>query len=884
MFYLTRQSSFHCLEYGEVLGLLCSRLGGLEEREADKRLASYGMNLLVAKKGPSVLVMFIAQFKDLMTVILLMATLISGLLGEYADALTIIAIVILNSALGLFHELRAERAMQALKKLEVPRSTVRRGGKEYALESMRLVPGDIVVLQAGDRVPADIRLGQAYSCEVDEASLTGESVPLRKVVTPVCLEAPLSERHSMVYFGTLVTKGYAVGVVTATGMNTEVGSIASHLEVEEKPTPLQNKFRQLGTYLVVACLAVCTVVVVLGYLREEPLHRMFLAGVSLAVAAIPEGLSTMVTIVLALGVHRISKVKALVRRLPAVETLGSATVICSDKTGTLTMNQMSVTDVYAGGESFHLVREASLLPPKLSDATTLALKVGATCGTAKLLTIEPPTVVGDPTEGALLLALARVKMTVTDKVFFTIPFCSVRKTMSVLVSDQMGKRWVYTKGAPESVLAKCKNVLAHERTISISPAYKQSLERKNAEFAARGLRVLGVAFREYSGANDNENVDELESNLTFAGLIAMHDPPRPEVRDALKQCRLAGIRVIMITGDHALTALSIAQEIGLVSGPGEVVVGTQIETMTDAELWDKIAVANIYARVSPLHKLRIVRTLQRQGHVVAMTGDGINDAPALRESDIGISMGLCGTEVAREASQLVLQDDNFATIVRAIREGRGIYDNIRKFVRYLLACNVGELVSVVVTMAVGLPLPLQPMQILWVNLVTDGLPALALGVDTTDKNIMQRRPRPRDEGIFSRGLGRKVVARGFLIGLSTMLVFVIGLTLTRDLKVARTMAFATLVMCQLLHVFDCRSEVLGIAEKGLVTNPFLLISVLVSLWLLLLSIYFPPLRAALGSAPLHSREWVIVLMAAGLPTLLVGLNRLVLHMRRRRRP
>lgn len=852
--------------------------------EAGARLKAYGLNRLAAKKRPSILALYFSQFKDLMTLILLAATLVSGLLGEYADAMTIIAIVLLNSGLGLFHELRAEKALLALRKLEVPMATVRRKGQEQSIPGENLVPGDIVVLKAGDRVPADIRLGQCYSCEVDEASLTGESVPVRKSATPMRADAPLSERHSSAHFGTLVTKGYAVGVVTATGMSTEVGRVAAHLDVLEKPTPLQIKFRQLGTYLVVACLAVCALVVALGVWRDEPLHRMFLAGVSLAVAAIPEGLSTLVTIVLALGVHRIAKVNALVRRLPAVETLGSTTVICSDKTGTLTLNKMTVQEVLAGGILYSLASEGHRLPAKADSPLWVALKIGSLCSTSKLMPGDPPTVVGDPTEGAILIAAARTKVTPTESVRSTLPFCAERKAMSVIVSDTTGKNWVYTKGAPERIVGLCSHVLEGERRVRIEGSHKESLERRNAEFAARGLRVLAVALREYSGAIQNDNVQELESNLTFVGLIAMHDPPRPEVTQAIKLCRLAGIRVIMITGDHALTALAIATEIGLPHARGEAVTGAQIETMTDAMLWDTVTHANVFARVSPLCKLRIVKTLQRQGHVVAMTGDGINDAPALREADIGISMGLCGTEVAREASQLVLQDDNFATIVKAMQEGRGIYDNIRKFLRYLLTCNVGELVSVVFTMAIGLPIPLQPMQILWINLVTDGLPALALGVDTTDKNIMLRPPRPKDEGIFGRGLGRKIVARGLLIGLTTLAVFALGFFATNSLGAAQTMAFATLVLCQLLHVFDCRSETVGISEKGIATNPFLLISVGFSVLLLMLSIYFPPLSKALGNVPLRQGEWAVVLMAAGCPTLFMGLRRLLLYRTGRKRP
>jgi len=604
----------------------------------------------------------------------------------------------------------------------------------------------------------------------------------------------------------MVTKGNASGIVVATGMETEVGRIAELLQTEQDPTPLQVRLSQLGKYLVAACLLVCSGVVALGMLRGEPLHRMFLAGVSLAVAAIPEGLPAIVTIVLALGVQRISKVNALVRRLPAVETLGSATIICSDKTGTLTCNQMTVKEMYVSGHGFTVsgeglnmrgeFRSTSKEPLQEGDhaALKLALRIGAICNNSRLTAGKHVSVIGDPTEGALIVAAKKAQLNLNDTRLGEIPFDSTRKAMSVAVEDHLGKRWLFTKGAPDSLLLKCKFELYNGKLRRLNKDRCNAITEQNENYAARGLRVLGLAYREYNGDVENENPEMVENNLTFVGLVAMHDPPRPEVRDAVRMCQLAGIRVMMITGDHALTALAIAKAIGMTGSNGRTVIGSEIANLSQSQLRAAVLEVNVFARVSPEHKLNIVKALRDQGHVVAMTGDGINDAPALKEADIGVSMGQCGTEVAREASSLVLQDDNFATVVEAIREGRGIYDNIRKFIRYLLACNVGELLSVFLAMSVGLPLPLRPMQILWVNLVTDGLPAMALGVDTPDEQIMLRQPRLRDEGIFSRGLARKIGSRGVLIGISTALVFGISLHLNGDLARVRRPYVASMSM------------------------------------------------------------------------------------------
>jgi len=879
------------MEYGDVEKLFRTDTSGLTNAEVEHRIELFGYNKLIEKGRPSVFALFFAQFKDLMTIILLGATLVSGLLGEYADAVTIIAIVLLNAILGLVQEIKAEKALAALKELAAPVVTVRRQGQDQLIKSELLVPGDIVYLAAGDRVTADIRLGQTSALEVDEAALTGESLPVKKRSNPVSESSSLPERKSMVYYGTMITKGHAQGVVIATGMETEVGRIAELIQVEEDPTPLQVRLAQLGKYLVTVCLLVCAGVVALGILRGEPMHRMFLAGVSLAVAAIPEGLPAIVTIVLALGVQRISKVNALVRRLPAVETLGSATVVCSDKTGTLTCNQMTVRRYYVGGQQYvvtgdglsmrgHYLQGGAVIRGDIPNDLKLALRIGAVCNNSRINKGKKISLIGDPTEGALLIAAEKAQLKHDDIRLGELPFDSTRKAMSVFAQDSQGRLWLYTKGAPDTLLAKCSHVLQDGRRMRLNQQLAKSILEVNDDYANDGLRVLGLAYKEYNGDTEVDNPDSVEQNLTFVGLAAMQDPPRPEVKSAIQMCQLAGIRVLMITGDHALTAHSIANEIGI-KVQGKVLVGSEISGMTDLELNDAVQNTSVFARVSPEHKLRIVRALRKQGHVVAMTGDGINDAPALKEADIGVSMGQCGTEVAREASALVLQDDNFATIVDAIREGRGIYDNIRKFIRYLLACNVGELLSVFIAMACGLPLPLRPMQILWVNLVTDGLPAMALGVDIPDKNIMLRQPRPREEGIFSRGLARKIMTRGVLIGISTVGVFAVSLNLHGDLSRAQTMAFGTLVLCQLFHVFDCRSETLGVVEKGLLTNPLLIGSVVTSLILVMISMYVPFMRTLFGNTALDIHQWATICLASGFPSIVIGLRRVVLYRARR---
>ncbi len=904
-------ANWHALPWERCLDVLQTNEQGLKNAEAERRLQTNGPNQLSETAKISPWVMFLDQFKDFMIIVLLVATLISAVLGEFADALVIIAIVMVNALLGFVQEFRAERAIDALKDLTAPQVEVVRDATEITVDVRDLVPGDIVRLQTGDRVPADLRLLKSMALEADEAALTGESLPVRKASDPVADGTLLADRTSMLYAGTLISRGHGTGVVTATGMETEVGRIAELLQsAEREPTPLQLRLEQLGKYIVWACLAICAAVVLLGIVRGEDPTLMFLAGVSLAVAAIPEGLPAIVTIALAIGVQRMIRVNAIVRKLPAVETLGCSTVICSDKTGTLTKNEMTVRSIWlpeapvleVAGDGYNPQGEVRQAGERVvlgqNPQLALCLQIAVLCNNAQVEQSKERHGVfrrssawhikGDPTEAALLTVGAKAGVTrehlaSTMQVLDEVPFDSERKRMSVLVEDSAGQKWSYCKGAPDVLLERCSHYYDGQQTKLLRPEMRRQILDRMEAMGSKALRVLAAAYRPLPKQKSAFSADDMEGNMVFAGLFGMIDPPRPEAKAALRTCATAGIRAIMITGDHATTAGAIGRELGLVGSGDLVVTGEQLNRMSEHELEHTVKHCRIFARVSPHHKLEIVRMLKKAGHTVAMTGDGINDAPALMEADIGVAMGQGGTDVAKEASALVLSDDNFATIVSAVREGRAIYDNIRKFIRYLLACNVGELLTVFLTMLLRMPLPLKPIQILWVNLVTDGLPAMALGVDAPDKDLMLRKPRQKGEGVFARGLSRKIMTRGVLIGITTSAMFTLTLHFTDELMLARTMAFATLVYCQLFHVFDCRSETAGILEKGLFSNVYLLGAVTVSNLMFLSVLYIPSLRSLFQTVALTPRQWAVVLLASGLPTLLVGLRRVILWQTRRRR-
>lgn len=871
---------------------------GLGDKEAEQRLAIYGPNTLAEERHVSPLVLFLNQFRDFMVLVLLAATLLSGLLGEYSDALTIIVIVLVNAILGFVQEYRAERSLEALRGLTAPTAKVLRDKRKQTIPADDLVPGDVIFLEAGDRVPADIRICDARHLSVNEAPLTGESEPVEKTAEALaCDPGTPGERYNMLFMGTMVVGGRGSGVVVATGMETEMGRVAHLIQTaQNEETPLQRRLAQMGRYLVASCLLVCACVVLLGLSQGLPVYNMLMAGVSLAVAAIPEGLPAVVTIALAIGVQRMVKRNAIVRKLPAVETLGCATVICSDKTGTLTQNKMNVQYAWAGDQLYEVKGEGyspqggfflekRQVRPAQDPDLLLLLKLGVLCNNAVLKKGEAMVkglwrggraqwdVDGNPTEGALVVAAARAGLWREDLErqmtrIGEIPFDSTRKMMTVIYRGDDGLL-ACVKGAPEEVLARCTKIFYRGKVNVLTGEMRKRILLHVETMAAQACRNLAVAYRLLPAASETPAL--VERDLIFSGIFSMMDPPRPEVFAAIRKCQSAGIRTVMITGDHKSTAVAVARMLDIIPPGGKVLTGKELDELTDDQL-EKLADSTyVFARVTPEHKLRIVRSFKKAGHVVAMTGDGINDAPALKEADIGIAMGRSGTDVTREAAALVLADDNFATIVNAVEEGRSIYDNIRKFIRFLLGCNTGEILTMFLAMVLGLPLPLKAIQILWINLVTDGLPAMALGVDPADSDVMKRPPRLPSEGVFARGLWQKIVGRGTLIGTGTVAVFAWALNFGIELEEARTLAFITLIMMQLVYVFSCRSEVKGAFAAGLLANPFLVPAVGSSFLLMLLVIYHPPLAAVFGTVAPPPEHWLIVICATLLPGALEAL-------------
>ncbi|MEW6546292.1 MAG: HAD-IC family P-type ATPase [Bacillota bacterium] len=728
--------AWHAIPADQVLGMLqADAEKGLTEQEATRRLERVGPNSIHKKRRTPAWRLFLSQFDDFMSLVLLGATAISGLLGEVADALTIIAIVILNAWLGFIQEYRAERSLEALRALSAPTARVLRDGREVMVPAHLVVPGDVLLLEAGDRVAADGRILEAYRAEAEEAALTGESVPVRKVAGVLPAERALGERRNLVYAGTTITRGRVKAVVVSTGMNTEMGRIAGLIhEADEGLTPLQRRLEELGRRLVWGCLAVCALVAALGVMRGEAPYFMLLSGVSLAVAAIPEGLPAVVTICLALGVQRMSRRRAIVRRLPAVETLGCATVICADKTGTITRNEMTVQYLWVAGQEWRVTGEGyqlrgsfepppgpgvggQLLPPQVE----MALLAGVLCNDARLVRRgQGCEVQGDPTEAALLVAAAKAGMWREELErewprVGEIPFEPERRCMSVVCRSRPGKYVAFVKGAPDVLLGMSRRALGPRGAGPLDRQLAGEIAARNEGYGRRALRVLALAYRELDGLPAEITPETVERDLVFLGLAAMADPPRPEARRAVATCHRAGIATVMITGDHAATARAVAERVGMLAPGDRILTGAEVEALTDERLHELAPSVKVYARASAAHKLRIVRALKSHGHVVAMTGDGVNDAPALKEANIGVAMGLTGTEVSREASAMVLQDDNFATLVAAVAEGRAIYDNIRKFVRYLLSCNVGEVLVMLGATLARLPIPLLPIQMLWVN-------------------------------------------------------------------------------------------------------------------------------------------------------------------------
>jgi len=856
----------------EQLGVDAQR--GLARGEADRRRERFGENALRGKPPKTFWMRFFSQFQDVMILILIAAAAVSLAVAifeghGFVEPLLILGIVVLNAALGALQEGRAEKALEALKSISAPSARVLRDGEVAVMKAKELVPGDIVLLEAGDFVPADARLIDSFSLRAEESALTGESVPVEKdagaLVAP---DAPLAERRDMVYSGGAILYGRARAAVTATGMSTEVGRIAGLLEEAfDVQTPLQQKLARLGKTLGIAALAACAVVFVVGLIDGIPLMEIFMTSVSLAVSAIPEGLPAIVTIVLSLGVKRMVGRGAIIRRLPAVETFGSASVICSDKTGTLTQNRMTLTHVYDArtGAVSELERDGA-------GQALDVLRYAVLCSDGKVIVENGAEKhIGDPTETAIVAAARRagLEKPALDGAhprLYEIPFDSDRKRMTT-VNEIAGRRLVIVKGALDVLAAWC------------APEGVEGALKAAEQLSAKALRVLAVAVKEIGELPEKPDEEQLEQGLTLVGIVGMIDPARPEAKKAVATCREAGIRPVMITGDHALTASAIARDLDILRDGDEAVDGKTLAAMSEEELEKRVGSISVYARVTPSDKIRIVRAWQKKGQVVAMTGDGVNDAPALKAADIGCAMGT-GTDVAKGAADMTLTDDNFATIVEAVREGRSIYDNIRKVVGFLLGTNVGEILTVFVAMLIFRQSPLLSMQLLWINLVTDSLPAIALGMEAAERNVMQRKPRPRSEGVFADGYGLQIMLQGAMFAALTLIGFVIGWRATGDLTAGRTMAFLILSLTQVFHAFNMRSRH-SLVKIGPFTNRALVGAAAISLAMVSLVAFLPPVAAAFGLTRLEAGQYVLALVLALSPVVVMEFVKLVRRLRGR---
>ncbi|MEK6261219.1 MAG: cation-translocating P-type ATPase [Planctomycetota bacterium] len=888
----------HATDVAQVIAHWQSnRQAGLSAAQVEASRRTHGWNELAAAAPEPAWKRFFAQFTDVVVWILIAAALISGLMGEWMDTAAISAIVLLNALLGFFQEEKAERALAALQSLAAPLAKVTRDGQLASVPARELVPGDIVEIEAGDHVPADLRLLTTFAVRVQEASLTGESLPVEKDAASVLpVSASLADRRNMAYMSTVVANGRGQGIVVSTGMQTEIGRIAGLLQTyQREPTPLQRRLAELGTILVTVCLVLVGIIFLLGLWRGRPVLEALLTSVSLAVAAVPEGLPAVVTITLALGLQRMVRRNALVRKLPSVETLGCVTVICSDKTGTLTRNEMTVREVLAGGVRYHVTgvgyapqgeffeidsgqeRPAESAPPvKAIDEEDLSmvLRIGAYCNHAQVQPDEADgswKVIGDPTEGALIVLALKGELTsreVRPHVIEELPFDSDRKAMSVLLRDDSGRRVQYTKGAPEGILALCTTERRNDEVVALTDERRDEIHRANVGMTSQALRVLGLAYREDDGSEPRIE----EGGLTFAGLVGMIDPPRDEVKQAVVRCREAGIRPVMITGDHHGTASAIARELGMATESDRVVTGQELEAISDEDLAATVEQIAVYARVAPEHKLRVIRAWKSRGEIVAMTGDGVNDAPAVKAADIGIAMGITGTDVTRESSAMVLMDDNFASIVNAIEEGRAIYDNIQKFLIFLLSCNAGEMLLMLITSLLGWPIPLLPVQLLWMNLVTDGLPALALALEPPEPGIMSRPPRSTRESIVSWQLGSTVLFRGLVLAVVGLSAFALLLgPEEKDVAHAQTMAFCIMVFGQLFLALSARSRTWTFWQVGPLTNPSLLGAVALSSLLQVTVVSIPALRPVFETVSLSWQEWGVLLLLALTPVTVVEL-------------
>jgi P-type Ca2+ transporter type 2C len=908
-----REPTWHVVTVDAILKLLTvDESLGLSKSEVIRRRSAAGENLLSETPPVPLWKKLLGQFSDLVIWILIFAALIAGLMGEWVDTVAILAIVLLNGVIGFMQEERAERALASLQKLTSPMAKVLRDGELQSLPAKDLVAGDCLLLEAGDNVPADCRLLTSFSLQVQESALTGESVPVDKDAdSSVPENASLGDRRNMIYLGTVTAAGKATAVVVQTGMKTELGQIAGMLNRSEREqTPLQKRLAELGKVLVGACLFIVVVIFALQLLRGGKILEVLLVSVSLAVAAVPEGLPAVVTMTLALGLQRMVKRHALVRKLPSVETLGSVTVICSDKTGTLTRNEMTVREIVTASQSVRITgagysphgeflridnsrdskngepaTETRIVAQEDPELQPL-LTASARCNNA---TIHPKDgendgwqVIGDPTEGALLVLAMKAgipSLDSNDKMLFEIPFDSNRKTMSVVIRSADGRIVMHSKGAPEMLLGKCLRERRGKTEVELTDERRHKIMHTSSQLASRAYRVLALAYRDQTSSGPE--IKE-ESGLVFAGLVGMIDPPRDEAREAVKKCRIAGIRPVMITGDHPETALAIARELMIADDQSRVMSGRELDEATTEQLEQDVESVSVFARVSAEHKLRIVKALKARGQIVAMTGDGVNDAPAVKAADIGIAMGITGTDVTKEASDMILMDDNFASIVSAVEEGRGIFDNIRKFIHFLLSCNTSEVLLMFIAALVGWPGPLMAIQILWINLVTDGLPALALGMEPPEKDIMNRRPRAPEQAVLTKQSGLLILCHGLLIASATLAGFwLVYRGEETQLAQARTVTFAVAAFSQLFFAFGCRSHRSTMPELGVFSNHWLFGAVAVSVLLQLGIMTIPWTQNVFEAATLLPSEWLLILLLSVIPVTVIELIKIARSYRKR---
>ena len=830
---------------------------GLGDKDVQIRQDEFGKNKIEEGKKESLLVKFLNQFKDFMIIILIIAAIISAVVsyiewtGDYFDSIIIIAIVVFNGIMGLIQEAKAEKSIEALKKMSAPVAKVKRNGKALTVNGEDIVPGDIVILETGCYVPADIRLINTYNLKVEESSLTGETEAVEKDENALFnnQKVPLGDMKNMVFAGTAVVNGHAEGIVTNIGMNTEVGKIASMIITNEAPqTPIQKKLSEVGKVLGIACVVICALIFVIGVIKKISVVEMFMTSVGLAVAAIPEGLPAIVTIILSIAVTKMAKRNAIIRKLPAVETLGSSKVICSDKTGKLTENNMKVVEIIGNKNKI--------------------LEYGALCCNCE---INEGVVEGEPTEVAIVKEAVKEKQNKVLPRIYEIPFDSNRKLMTTVNELEKGKYRIITKGAPEILLGICDYYEENNTVHDMNSTFLSKIKNKNEKMAEKALRVLGVAYLDVDIMPKEISADFLEKGLIFEGLIGMIDPPRKGVKEAVLACRRAGIKTVMITGDHITTAKAIAKDLEILRGRELAITGQELDKIPDSKLEKDIMNYSVFARVTPEHKVRIVKAFQKTGAVVAMTGDGVNDAPALKKSDIGIAMGRKGTDVAKNAADMILNDDNFVTIVDAVKQGRNIFDNIKKAIHFLIATNIGEIVTIFVGLLLGVKSPLLAVQLLWVNLVTDSLPAIALGLEPPEKDIMNRPPRDSRKSIFADGLMGKIVVEGFMIGMFTILAFFIG-NRYYGIEVARTMAFISLGMLELIHSFNVKSEE-SIFKVGLFENKYLVGAFLLGTVLQLGIVFVPTLAEIFKLTQLNTTQWLITIAISIAPIIIVELQK-----------